>query len=31
MNRRAPLEESYRAAWAAFPADFKGLLEPPAG
>jgi hypothetical protein len=27
----APLEETYRASWAAFPADFKGLLEPPAG
>jgi hypothetical protein len=23
----APLEETYRASWAAFPADFKGLLE----
>jgi hypothetical protein len=26
----APLEETYRASWAAFPADFKGLLESPA-
>jgi hypothetical protein len=26
----APLEETYRASWAAFPADFKELLEPPA-
>jgi hypothetical protein len=26
----APLEETYRASWAAFPADFKTLLEPPA-
>jgi hypothetical protein len=25
----APLEETYRASWAAFPADFKELLEPP--
>jgi hypothetical protein len=24
----APLEESYRASWAAFPVDFKDLLEP---
>lgn len=23
----APLEETYRASWAAFPADFKSLLE----
>ncbi len=23
----APLEETYQASWAAFPADFKGLLE----
>ena len=28
---RAPLEETYRASWAAFPADFKELLEPEAG
>jgi hypothetical protein len=27
----APLEETYRASWAVFPADFKDLLEPPAG
>ncbi len=27
----APLEETYRASWAAFPADFKELLETPAG
>lgn len=27
----APLEVTYRASWAAFPADFKELLEPPAG
>ena len=27
----APLEETYRASWAAFPADFKPLLESPAG
>jgi hypothetical protein len=27
----APLEETYRASWAAFPAEFKGLLESPAG
>jgi hypothetical protein len=27
----APLEETYRASWAAFPADFKELLEAPAG
>lgn len=26
----APLEETYRASWAVFPADFKDLLEPPA-
>lgn len=26
----APLEETYRASWAVFPADFKELLEPPA-
>ncbi len=26
----APLEETYRTSWAAFPADFKTLLEPPA-
>jgi hypothetical protein len=26
----APLEETYRASWAAYPADFKELLEPPA-
>lgn len=26
----APLEETYRASWAAFPADFKELLEAPA-
>jgi hypothetical protein len=26
----APLEEPYRTSWAVFPADFKGLLEPPA-
>jgi hypothetical protein len=25
----APLEETYRASWAAFPADLKELLEPP--
>jgi len=25
----APLEETYRASWAAYPADFKDLLEPP--
>jgi hypothetical protein len=25
----APLEATYRASWAAFPADFKELLEPP--
>jgi Protein of unknown function (DUF4058) len=25
----APLEETYRASWAEFPADFKELLEPP--
>jgi hypothetical protein len=25
----APLEETYRASWAAFPADFKELLETP--
>jgi hypothetical protein len=25
----APLEETYRASWAAYPADFKELLEPP--
>ncbi len=25
----APLEETYRASWAAYPADFKQLLEPP--
>jgi hypothetical protein len=25
----APLEETYRASWAAFPADFKELLVPP--
>jgi hypothetical protein len=25
----APLEETYRASWAAFPADFKELLEQP--
>jgi hypothetical protein len=24
----APLEETYRVSWAAFPADFKELLEP---
>jgi hypothetical protein len=27
----APLEETYRASWAVFPADFKELLEPSAG
>jgi Protein of unknown function (DUF4058) len=27
----APLEETYRASWAVFPADFKDLLESPAG
>jgi hypothetical protein len=27
----APLEETYEASWAAFPADFKGLLEQPRG
>ena len=27
----APLEETYRASWAVFPADFKELLELPAG
>jgi hypothetical protein len=27
----APLEETYRASWAAFPADFKGLLGAPGG
>jgi len=27
----APLEETYQASWAAFPADFKELLELPAG
>ena len=27
----APLEETYRASWAVFPADFKELLEAPAG
>ncbi len=27
----APLEATYRASWAAFPADFKGLLEPTPG
>ncbi len=27
----APLEETYRASWAVFPADFKELLETPAG
>ena len=26
----APLEETYRASWAVFPADFKPLLESPA-
>lgn len=26
----APLEETYQASWAAYPADFKELLEPPA-
>lgn len=26
-----PLEETYRASWAVFPADFKELLERPAG
>jgi hypothetical protein len=26
----APLEETYRASWAAYPAAFKELLEPPA-
>ncbi len=25
----APLEPTYRTSWAVFPADFKGLLEPP--
>ncbi len=25
----APLEETYRNSWAAFPADFKGLLDSP--
>ena len=25
----APLEETYRASWAAYPADLKELLEPP--
>jgi hypothetical protein len=25
----APLEETYQASWAVFPADFKDLLEPP--
>jgi hypothetical protein len=25
----APLEETYRATWGVFPADFKDLLEPP--
>jgi hypothetical protein len=25
----APLDETYRASWAAFPADFKELLEEP--
>ncbi len=24
-----PLEATYRASWAAYPADLKGLLEPP--
>jgi hypothetical protein len=24
-----PLEETYRNSWAAFPADFKGLLDTP--
>jgi hypothetical protein len=27
----APLEETYRASWAAYPADLKELLEPPPG
>jgi hypothetical protein len=27
----APLDETYRASWAAFPADLKPLLDPPAG
>jgi hypothetical protein len=27
----APLEETYRASWAVFPADFKELLELPSG
>jgi hypothetical protein len=27
----APLEETYRASWAVFPADFKELFERPAG
>ncbi len=27
----APLEETYRASWAVFPADFKELLEPGTG
>jgi hypothetical protein len=27
----APLDETYQASWAAFPADFKGLLERPTG
>jgi hypothetical protein len=27
----APLEETYRASWSAFPPDFKQLLEPAAG
>jgi hypothetical protein len=27
----APLEESYQASWAAFPADYKDLLEPAPG
>ncbi len=26
----APLEETYEASWAAFPSDFRELLEPPA-
>ena len=26
-----PLEESYQASWAAFPADYKALLEPTPG
>jgi hypothetical protein len=25
----APLEETYMASWAAYPADFKEMLEPP--